>query len=64
MPELTTVAVDMEQYRTHQYTALVDEFRALIGAGFDHPAYLNAARIKWGLDYDSAELALREADAA
>ena len=59
MSNLLLVSVDA--YKTHQYLALVNEYRGLIAVGLDYPHYLDAARLKWGLDPDSGHAAYIEA---
>jgi hypothetical protein len=54
--------VTMDTYHEHQYRSLVRECRAIIEAGLASHMYFDAARIKWGLDHDSAQLAIYEAE--
>lgn len=58
------VLVNLDSYRSFQYEGLVAEYQRLIWAGLATHIYLDAARVKWGLDHDGAQLALYEAQEA
>ena len=53
--------VSLDSYRTYQWAQCVLDYRDLLRDGIATPQELNAARIKWGLPSDEAQLALMEA---
>ena len=59
MRDVLLVSLDM--YQEHQFKGLRDDYKKLIAQGLTSHPFLDAARITWGLDGDSAQLAFSEA---
>ena len=54
--------VSLVNMRDYQWAGLVSDYRRLHWAGLLTPAYMEAARCKWGATRDEAQLAVYEVE--